>query len=150
MGKVIVGDIVEIVKNNPEIVVVHGCNCFHTMGAGVARKLSKAFPMVLNADRKTKYGDQFKLGTYSATKIPNRSIIVNAYTQYKYGNGIKVDYNSIREVFKSIKRDFGDSPIYYPKIGSGLGGGDWSIIKDIIDEELEGCDHTLIKWDAEN
>ena len=37
-----------------------------------------------------------------------------------------------------------DSRIGYPKIGAGLAGGDWSIIEKIIDEELQGTDHTLV------
>jgi O-acetyl-ADP-ribose deacetylase (regulator of RNase III) len=39
---------------------------------------------------------------------------------------------------------FAGKRIGYPKIGAGLAGGDWSIIEEIIDRELEGEDHTLV------
>jgi len=29
-------------------------------------------------------------------------------------------------------------------IGSGLGGGNWDTISEIIDEELSGMNHTLV------
>jgi O-acetyl-ADP-ribose deacetylase (regulator of RNase III) len=147
--KRVVGDIVKITRNNPGIVVVHGCNCYHTMGAGVAKELSRAFPMVLEADKESKYADPFKMGTYTSATTPNGTTIVNAYTQYDHGNGIHVDYGSIRKAFKAIREEFGDRPIYYPKIGAGLGGGDWRIIKGIIEKELDGCDHTLIVWELD-
>ena len=31
-------------------------------------------------------------------------------------------------------------------IGGGLAGGDWNIISAIINEELAGEDHTLVKY----
>ena len=31
-------------------------------------------------------------------------------------------------------------------LGAGLGRGDWSIISDIIDNELKGEDHTLVEY----
>ncbi|MFZ6679409.1 hypothetical protein [Undibacterium sp. Tian12W] len=36
----------------------------------------------------------------------------------------------------------------YPLIGAGLAGGDWVKIAAIIDEELDGMDHTLVRFDA--
>jgi len=44
-----------------------------------------------------------------------------------------------------IKNDFSGKRIGYPLIGAGLAGGNWRIISKIIDEELNGEDHTLVK-----
>ena len=35
-----------------------------------------------------------------------------------------------------------------PMIGAGLAGGDWGIISNIIDECLEGMDHTLVVYNG--
>ena len=57
---------------------------------------------------------------------------------------MKVDYDAIRAVFAEVRDRFSGQRIGYPKIGAGLGGGDWERIATIIDEELDGEDHTLV------
>ena len=41
---------------------------------------------------------------------------------------------------------FADKVIGYPLIGAGLAKGDWQVISKIIDTELAGTDHTLVKF----
>ena len=41
---------------------------------------------------------------------------------------------------------FGGKRIGYPLIGAGLAGGDWQIISAIINEELVGENHTLVRF----
>jgi len=132
-------------------VLIHGCNCFHKMGAGVAKDIATKYPQALTVDKKTIYGERKKLGTYSFVIIDNL-IIVNAYTQYYYGRQHQknIDYQAVRNVFRKIKIEFFDKRICYPKIGSGLAGGDWNVISKIIDEELNGLDHTLIEYEGEH
>jgi len=141
--RVLEGDIIKIAKDPRVGVLVHGCNCFCTMGAGLAKQIKLAFPQAYEQDLKTKKGSRDKLGKYSGV-VYNDLIVINAYTQYNYGNGVQVDYDAIRKVFKKLKKDFGDKTIIYPRIGAGLGGGNWDIISTIIDCELEGCDHYLV------
>jgi len=57
-----------------------------------------------------------------------------------------VDYDAIRTVFKQIKAQFSGLRIGYPAIGAGLAGGDWVIISQIIEEELEGENHTFVEY----
>ena len=145
--KIINGDIIAEIKNKNFDVFVHGCNCFHVMGGGVAKLLKDNFPGVLKADiTLTKKGDRYKLGTYSCM-IDGSVTIVNGYTQFGFGSDkCHLDYAALRGLFCRIKKDFFGSRIAYPKIGAGLAGGNWSIISMIIDEELEGMDHTLIEY----
>eukprot|EP00957_Ditylum_brightwellii_P183547 13981234-Ditylum_brightwellii.AAC.1 len=143
-------------------VIVHGCNCFNTMGAGIALKIKRRFPAAYRADLATKKGCRQKLGTFSQATITlpmpvvqseastsrRKLTIINAYTQYNYrGRGRKTDYDAIMHVFRKIKRDFSGKRIGYPLIGAGLGGGDWDTISNIIDSELDGEDHTLVKFE---
>lgn len=142
--KVIEGDLVEFARNGRFDVIVHGCNCFCTMGAGVAKAIAAAFPEALAVDRATPKGDRAKLGTNSVAAC-DRVTIVNAYTQFDWrGRGRKVDYDAVRSCFAEVSRRFPDARIGYPKIGAGLAGGDWDVIAGIIDEELAGREHTLV------
>ncbi|WP_444933164.1 hypothetical protein [Microbulbifer sp. JTAC008] len=56
------------------------------------------------------------------------------------------DYEAIRSVFTKVKKDFPGKRIGYPLIGAGLAGGDWEVISSIIENELEGENHTLVKF----
>ena len=154
--KVVHGDLIKLALEGKFDVIIHGCNCFHTMNSGIARQMRETFPQVLETDKAvTKYGDIGKLGTFTSVVEPSnvpgfKFVIVNAYTQFKYGyKGAKYcDYDAIADAFKSIKETFGNSGhrFGYPRIGAGLGGGDWFTISRIIDEELKDENHTLVEF----
>lgn len=140
--KIIKGNLIKLAHKFD--IIVHGCNCFCTMGAGIALQIKTNFPEAYQADQQTTQGDMIKLGKYTHAIISPQLTVINAYTQYRYGPNT-VNYLAIRSVFKQIKLDFSGQRIGYPKIGAGLAGGDWSKISEIIDTELRGEDHTLIK-----
>ena len=151
---IIQGDLIQLAKEGHFDVIAHGCNCFLTMGKGIALQIKMEFPEAFQEDQKTSRGDLWKLGTYSFAHILRYNLtVINAYTQFDYrptynDDGIvRCDYDAIRRVFKAIARDFGnDARIGYPKIGAGLAGGDWEIISKIIDEELIDHNHTLVEF----
>lgn len=130
-------------------VFVHGCNCFCTMGKGIAPQVKARFPEAYKADQETVKGDRNKLGTYSSAWIKGCEIeIVNAYTQYDYrktydGTDVNVSYHAIREVFRKLNTNFSGCKVAIPKIGAGLAGGDWKLIEKIIDEETPDLHITL-------
>ena len=146
--KIIRGDLIQLAKAGKFDVIVHGCNCFCTMGAGIAKAIKDNFPEAYKIDRESEYGARSKLGTGTIVNIRlfnNTITIVNGYTQYNYkGKKPLVEYDAVRTLFRNVKERFGGKRIGYPKIGAGLAGGDWEIIKNIIDEELLGEDHTLV------
>jgi len=43
MVKEIDGDLIKLAKEGKFDVIAHGCNCFCTMGAGIAPQMAKAF-----------------------------------------------------------------------------------------------------------
>lgn len=149
--KTIKGDLIKLAIDGQFDVIVHGCNCFHTMGAGIALQIQRKFPKAFKADKETEYGDSKKLGTfsYAEIKIKDRTLyVVNAYTQYSYKGKRNADYKAIQSAFKEIKKQFIGQRIGYPMIGAGLAGGDWNRISKIIDKELEGEDHTLVEYNG--
>jgi len=148
--KVTEGDLIKQAKEGRFGLIVHGCNCFCTMGAGIARGIKGQFPEAFEADQTTQKGSKEKLGTCSFAKIEREGInliVVNAYTQFDYrGRGEKVDYDAVRSCMKWIRENFEGERIGIPKIGAGLAGGDWQRISQIVDEELAEEDVTLVEF----
>ncbi|MEM7642613.1 MAG: macro domain-containing protein [Pseudomonadota bacterium] len=148
--KTVEGDLIALALEGAFDVVVHGCNCHGTMGAGIAQAIARTFPEALAADRATPAGDRAKLGTISAAETlrADRPLtIVNAYTQFHWrGPGRKADYAAIDACFGEIAAGFPEARIGYPLIGAGLAGGDWDEIAPIIDRRLAGLDHTLVRF----
>lgn len=146
--KTIQGDLLELADQGEFDVIAHGCNCQNTMGAGIAKAIRARYPEAYEADLRTTKGDAGKLGTVSFAQIRRNGrdlVVVNAYTQLHWrGAGKKVEEGALRSAMQEIRRRFAGRRIGYPKIGAGLGGGDWAVLSAIIDEELEGEDHTLV------
>jgi O-acetyl-ADP-ribose deacetylase (regulator of RNase III) len=144
------GDLIQKARAGEFEVIVHGCNCFCTMGAGIAKTIKQVFPAAYQADLATQAGDTAKLGTYSTAQVEVAGqplTIVNAYTQYQWrGPGPNADYEAIRQVFRRLKQHYAGKRIGYPAIGAGLAGGSWAIIAAIIDEELAGENHVFVEW----
>ncbi|MEM9839717.1 MAG: macro domain-containing protein [Pseudomonadota bacterium] len=144
-----VGDLLLLALDGEFDVIVHGCNCFHTMGGGIARVIAQHFPEALEADKATPAGDREKLGSISFAQVERATgkfTIVNAYTQFDFrGPQPRVSYEAVSQAFDTIAQQFNGARIGYPMIGAGLAGGDWAIISERINTALEGCDHTLVK-----
>ena len=135
-------------------VIVHGCNCMNTMNSGFAKQAKETFNQVAIADNQTKRGDKAKLGTYSVAYSAfagDKLIILNAYIQHRYGTEQRhCDYKAVRSCMQAIKKEFPGLKIGMPRIGAKRAGGDWDIIKAIIDEELAGENVTIVNWDQED
>ena len=147
------GDLLQLALAGHFDVIVHGCNCQCTMGAGIAKAIKLRFPQAFAADQATTAGDRGKLGTYSSAQARNAQgqpfTIVNAYTQWHWRSaGVKADYEAIGQVMRAVARDFAGLRIGYPLMGAGLAGGDWTRIAAMIDEALAGQDHTLVRLPA--
>jgi O-acetyl-ADP-ribose deacetylase (regulator of RNase III) len=130
-------------------VIAHCCNCFCTMGAGIAPQIKHKFPEAYAADCTTTAGDQSKLGTITYTENTT-PIVVNLYGQFDYKGRLQgrmdLDYSALRSALAAMKEKFTGKKIGLPMIGAGLAGGDWNIIERIIQEELNGEDVTVVKY----
>jgi O-acetyl-ADP-ribose deacetylase (regulator of RNase III) len=144
------GDLIQMALAGDFDVIVHGCNCFCTMGAGIAKQIKATLPAAYKADCQTPKGERSKLGTYSSAKVDGITI-VNAYTQYDWrGSGPKADYDAIRSCLTKVATDFPNAKIGLPQIGAGLAGGDWKTILDIIRVALDAVDATIVYYQPES
>ena len=141
------GDIVELGKEGRYEAIVHGCNCFHTFGAGLAPQIKKAWPEAFKADLHTIKGDKAKLGNFSTYYDEGRDLYVfNLYTQYGFDRVAgqpDVDYLAVANAFTRLNKlvpsltcnspQTENNIVGIPMIGAGLAGGHWQAISTIID-----------------
>lgn len=136
-------DIITLAETGEYDILIHGCNCFVTMGAGVAKLVKERFPKAFWVDAQTRKGDRSKLGTTSFISCPideHKSItVVNAYTQYNYGrNGNFFRPYAFETCLEEVIFHFDNThSILMPKIGCGLAGGKEKDFYSIVEKTLE-------------
>lgn len=144
------GNLLTLADNGDFDVIAHCCNCFCTMGAGIAPQIKMKYPEAYAVDCATPKGDINKLGTLSHTVNQTTPYVVNLYGMYdfrkSYPNEVMVKYDSLRLSIRTMKEKFSGKRFGLPFIGAGLANGDWSIIEKIIEEEMRGEYVTIINY----
>ena len=147
------GNLLDLAEAGDFDVIIHGCNCFTTMGSGIAREIRERYPAAAMADNITVKGDYNKLGNYTvAYNMAPHFIILNCYTQYNMSRGTDVfEYTAFQLILEKILFAYGDKRIGLPYIGCGLAGGDKDTIIDMIEWfaeriALEGGTVTLVEF----
>jgi len=121
-------------------VIFHICNDVGAWGRGFVVPLGQRYPVAKQA-----YQQQHPklLGTCSYASITADLVIVNAIGQHELkANRLTkeppIRYDAVEQAMlksmAAIKQVFGDRKFSYhmPKIGCGLAGGQWTIIKELI------------------
>lgn len=142
------GNLIDLFKDGDFDVIIHGCNCGHNMGSGIAKTIREEFPSAYDADCTSAKWDLDKMGTFTFAEVP-QGFIVNAYTQYHWvGKGVLCDYEAVDKVFSRVKDVFGNQGRRFgvPAIGAGRAGGDWNVIKGIIESHLGDEDVTFVEF----
>jgi O-acetyl-ADP-ribose deacetylase (regulator of RNase III) len=142
--KIITGDLLNLAESGEFDLIVHGCNCFNNMGAGIAAQIARRYPIVQRCDNSTIPGDESKLGTIEIVSTGLGFSVVNAYTQYYPGPDIR--YKALRECFHKLRERAQGLRVGIPKIGCGLAGGDWEVVSGIIEDEMKDFDITLVEF----
>jgi O-acetyl-ADP-ribose deacetylase (regulator of RNase III) len=127
------GNLIDLAEQGAFDVIVQGCNCYNTMGSGIAREIRQRYPQAYEVDCQTEKGDIMKLGNWTAYDTGAFKII-NAYTQYNMSQGTDVfEYTAFELILQKLCHSYGDKRIGLPYIGMGLAGGD----KEVILEQIE-------------
>lgn len=123
-------------------IICHQVNARGVMGAGLAAQVKSQFPKAFN-DYKAAYATgALKLGKVVISQIKPYNFIAHIVGQHDYGRkAIFTNYQALSLALSSLK-SFRvsldkDVPIFFPwRMGSGLAGGRWRIVKDIIEEHF--------------
>lgn len=150
---------ITIVRKNllsvTEGIILHGVNCQGVMGSGVALQIRNKYPIVydkyisiFNKLKEENIDKRALLGTVQDVRINKDLYVFNCFTQLYYGkdNNIRyVDYEALENCLKTTIKTYNiiklvnpnfKSAIAFPKIGAGLANGEWTIIKEIIENTL--------------
>ena len=150
--EIVKGNLIDLAEDGHFDVIVHGCNCFNTMGKGIANEIKQRHPEAYVVDCQTTKGDSAKLGTYSYVNLPTFRI-VNAYTQYDYNfrgaSRVLFEYDAFKKVLDKLRVDFPLMRFGFPKIGCGLAHGDYTIVKEMIAQFEQELLHDLREADQD-
>jgi O-acetyl-ADP-ribose deacetylase (regulator of RNase III) len=133
--KHVTGNLIDLAEAGNFNVIVHGCNCFTTMGGGIAREIAQRIHGAAIIDRShTKNGDYTKLGTWTEYDT-GHFIVINAYTQYNMSKNEDVfEYTAFKLILQKLAHQYPDKHVGLPYIGMGLAGGDSIRIMAMIEE----------------
>jgi len=122
------GNLVKLAKAGKFDLIAHGCNCKKNMGAGIAKQIKAAFPLVYEIDK----ASHSKFGDISVCEDYPECIVINAYTQVypgPNGNGRVscMPYHALKKAY-------------------GLAGLKWNKVKTILKEELINMNVTIVHF----
>jgi hypothetical protein len=143
----ITGDLFKHIPTNPTnpIVIPHIVNNLKIWGSGFVIPLGNYFPKAkneyLNMDEK-----HICLGNTQIIDVSNNIFIANMIAQEgicsrstgdrKFVNDKPIRYAALCKCLSTINNSCYGFDVYAPKFGSGLAGGNWDFIEELIEEIL--------------
>ncbi len=118
-------------------IICQQVNCMGVMGAGLALAIKEKYPIVY--EHYIQHADPSALGKVLLVPVTRDLSVACLFGQLRYGrNRQHTNYDALRLAFTKLNTVAKGKTIYVPKnIGCGLGGGQWSIVKTIIQETLD-------------
>jgi len=144
-----------------QAIIAHGVNCSGGFGSGIAGQIARIFPEVRKAYLEQHGAEGWRLGQIQLVSLRNPGehikAVVNMATQQGYGRkpGVRyVDYEAVRHSFTCLLDFLGNYNsgneekigIAMPRIGAGLGGGEWPEILSILSSCMAGRDVVVEVW----
>lgn len=139
----------EIIQDITQVesgVIVHQVNCQGVMGSGLALQIARKWPEVYEGYKRVcgfEEKSEDLLGRCYLKRVGDDLAVANLFAQDRYGRAGKryTSYDALDVAFwrlsndlKVVSSEFPSSEaVYVPYLlGSDRGGGDWSIVKAII------------------
>jgi O-acetyl-ADP-ribose deacetylase (regulator of RNase III) len=147
----------DLLQNVTKGFIIHGCNAQGVMGSGFAKQLKETYPEAYAAYRKQAMSAGLSLGDVVTVPISDDLVIFNAITQdayYGHPNATKgqtrfTDYEAMARVMENAnyvaRTQYSsiEQVLHFPLIGAYRGGGDWEIIKTIIERSAPDLEKNL-------
>lgn len=145
-----------LLLNDNVHVIGHSCNCQNVFGGGIALSIKKMYPEAYSADTEAAREGTNRLGNFSKAELTVDRLgknqmgnqISRVYNLYGQNLGIdhtklygrKTNYEALYTALERMSADlmmiegYQSPPIGFPwGMGSGLGGGVWSIVERFIE-----------------
>ena len=155
------GNLIELFKEGRFDFMIHGCNCFSSMNAGIAKQIKEEFPEAFRVDYKYEVDAPIdKLGIFSEVSFYGYGTIINAYTQYNPGANFEYSalesclyYLKLRCQERRYRKEHNlkwrqEPKLGLPLIGCGIGGGDFKVVKKILEKFSSDFDITVVHYDS--
>lgn len=137
-------------------IIAHQVNCQFVMGGGVALALRKRWPVVYKKYLEigklyTNKPSNKWLGMCQIVEIDQNRYVANLFGQDDLGHGkCFTDYSALETALKELawQVEYMElKTIAFPWLMScGLGGGDWNIVKPLIEKIFEDLDIEIQYW----
>ncbi len=119
-------------------IIAHGCNARGVMNSGVAKIVRSEYPGAYEQYRNLGLAGCLTTGHVDIYVAPDSRIIANLITQSGYGyDGERyVSYDAVATACDTLDKHcarLGITEVAMPRIGAGLGGGNWEVIEAIIE-----------------
>ena len=138
----VIGDATQPTGSGPQIVAHVVNDKTPNWGAGFGLAVRQAWPPVQDEFRSWTLKDpsRLKLGNIFLTGISDELFIAPMICQHGYGPSEKprIRYVALKECLQKVMAKAVElgARVHMPRIGSGYGGGSWTLIEQIIDESL--------------
>lgn len=145
--EIVKGNVVDALLRGEVDVLIHQANCFHTFGSGIAKEIRERVYEAYKADLTTEYASRDKLGTFSVAFKDAKPYVINLYGQYNYGRDKRyTDYEALWTGLDSIAKCLPEGTrVGLPLLGCGSAGGDWNIVKKIVEKCLRDFEVKVYK-----
>ncbi|MGL5953861.1 MAG: type II toxin-antitoxin system antitoxin DNA ADP-ribosyl glycohydrolase DarG [Providencia rustigianii] len=136
--------------------IINTVNCVGVMGRGIALQFKKAWPDNFKAYAdacKKKQVQPGKMFIFTTQELANPRFIINFPTKRHWrGASLIEDIDSGLSALVKDIRKLGIKSIAIPPLGAGLGGLDWTIVRQKIETAMEPLDdvHVLIYEPSED
>lgn len=144
------GDITKITPDH-NVVIPHICNDIGKWGKGFVLSLSKRWPKTRS--EYLSFVDHNGLGTCQFVQVEDNITVANMIAQHGIGrtpDRPPIRYGALTTAMNNVARycHDTDATIACPKFGSGLAGGQWSIIRQLVYELWvdNGIDVTVYEY----
>lgn len=139
--------------------IVHGANTLNIMGGGIAKQIATRYPEAKYADEAfylmSKALSDNMLGYASIAEVEGKGRIYNLYQQSTVGvNGRHVNYEALYRGLEFVHKNIegrgvlSSTVVGFPKFMScGLAGGEWSIVRPMIDYIFDGSEVVIVEFD---
>jgi O-acetyl-ADP-ribose deacetylase (regulator of RNase III) len=143
MIKYVKGDLLDA----PQELIIHQVNCLGVMGSGLAKAIKDRYPAAFREYNKLCSDDVVVpknklLGIAQFVRVYDNRVVCNLFGQFTFlpRTVRHTDYDALRTGFETIKKTYPKIDIAVPKIGCGLGGGDWKIVSTMLEEIFDDRD----------
>ena len=144
MNKVLNIDVLTVISG----IIVQQVNCRGAMGRGLALAIRQKWPVVYSEYRKLFSSGKLILGGIQVVQVGPELYVCNLAGQDRWGtDSPKTDLGAYRVAWPRLHAEATKTglPVYAPwMFGCGLAGGDWTVVKPLIESLCPGviwCHH---------